>query len=85
MWMVVEVIVWQPSVPQFSAPASLKVGRNTRDMSHDGGMEAHHNVARDPRGCQEASCLRREVEMSFKVAFILQTHTHTQHTRQDWK
>ena len=40
VWTVVDATVWQPSVPQFSAPASLKVGRNTRDVSHDSGMEA---------------------------------------------
>ena len=35
VWTVVDASVWQPSVPQFSAPASLEVGRSTGDISSD--------------------------------------------------
>lgn len=57
MWTVVDVSVWQPSVPQFSAPASLEVERKrgrggggvvvTRDINSDCETNTHKNIQRD--------------------------------------
>lgn len=68
VWTVVDATVWQPSVPQFSAPASLEVGRNTRDVSDGSRVDNCQNVARDPY--EEAPCWRPEV-------VLRDTHTHT--------
>lgn len=45
MWTVVDASVWQPSVPQFSAPASLEVGRSTGDTSSDCETNTHQKTS----------------------------------------